>query len=141
MRFVTKFVAAAAVLGTLAFASTASAGFTPPSSLVPYLPAANQATVTQTGAFGNVVIYTCSMGGTISVVKGTPLAQVVVRAESNCSWQKFLTSTVAPGDLTNGSVVQASQIYWTQNVYIPYYLPLLQAASGPSAKAAAVRRR
>jgi hypothetical protein len=144
MLFGKKFVALAAVVGCLACVSTASAGFTPPTNIAPFLPAANQATVTQTGTLGGLVIYSCSMGGTIMVAKGTPLAQVVVKAEGNCSWQKFLVATVPASDRTNPAVVQAATLWWTQNIYAPYYAPLLNGASvvtkTSSLRAGAVRR-
>jgi hypothetical protein len=129
MSFAKKFVGLAAVLGTLVCVSTASAGFTPPSNITPYLPANNVTTVTKIATFANVDVYSCSMGGTISVPKGTPLAQVVVRAESNCAYQKFLNDTTAPGDRLNAGVMQAAVIWYTTNIYLPYYQPLLSAAA------------
>jgi hypothetical protein len=125
MRFAKKFVAVAAVLGSMAFASTASAQFTPPSSVAPYLPAANVTTVTLIASFGNVNVYLCSMGGTIAVAKGTPTSNVIVTAESNCAYQKFLAATLAPGSNTNPGVVQAALIWYTSNIYLPYYRPLI----------------
>src|ERR1700722_17289710 len=136
MRYAKTF-AALAVCGTLAFAGQASAGFTPPGNLTPYLPAANQVTVTKTASFGNVAVYSCSMGGSLSVPASTPLAQVIVKASANCSWTAFLANTTAPGDNANGAVVQSALIWWTSNVYLRYYAPLLNAAAKSAAKTTA----
>jgi hypothetical protein len=129
MSFAKKFVAVAAVLGTLVCVSTASAGFTPPSDITPYLPANNVTTVTKIATFANTDVYACSMGGTISVPKGTALAVVIVRAESNCAYQKFIAATTAPGDNQNAAVMQAALIWYTTKIYLPYYYPLMSAAA------------
>lgn len=140
MCFAKKFVAFAAVFGMLAFVSTASAAFTPPSSIAPYLPAANATTAVKILTVGNTDVYRCGMGGTITVPKGTPMATVLVLAASNCSWKNFLANTTAPGDNASSQVVQAAQLWWTSNIYLPYYYPLLNASAAVS-KASAVRQR
>jgi hypothetical protein len=138
MRFVQKCFAVAAVFGFLALVPKASAQFTPPSSLTPYLPANNAVTVTKAATIGSTTVYACSMGGSIAVKSSTPMAAVLLLASENCAWQTFRVATVAPGSLNNGSVVAQSQAWFNANVAQPYYTPAITAATNAAAKTAAV---
>jgi hypothetical protein len=142
MQFVQKTLAAVAVFGFLALAPKASAQFTAPSSITPFLPASNVVTVKKITTVGSYTIYSCSMGGYISVPTSYSLAAVQVVASSNCSWTAFKAATVAPGSQTNGAVLTQAQNWWNANVNYPYYAPLLAAANSAGSKsAAAIRRR
>jgi hypothetical protein len=137
MRFVQKTFAVVAVFGFLAFAPKVSAGFTPPSNLLPFLPAANQVTVVKVAQIGATAIYSCSMGGGVAVPAATPVAQVRVIASENCSWQAFRLATA-----TSDSASQiAAQNWWQQNICNPYYTPLLAAAKTSALVTRPVLRR
>ena len=62
MQFAKKSLALAAVAGFLALAPKASAGFAPPSSLAPFLPAANAVTVSKLMTVGSYIIATEPLG-------------------------------------------------------------------------------
>jgi hypothetical protein len=136
MRFLQKSVAAAAVIGLLALAPRASAQFTPPSSIAPYLPAANPVTVNKIASFGTYSLYSCSMGGNVVVPSSYTVAMTQVVASSNCSWKAFVAATVQG---SNGAAVVQAQNWWNANINYPYYNPLFLAAKNAGAKAAAIQ--
>jgi hypothetical protein len=144
MSFVQKSLAVVAVFGFLALAPKASAQFTPPSSLTPFLPASNVVTIKKVASVGAYTIYSCSMGGLVTVPTSYSLAAATVVASSNCSWTEFKAATVGAGSQTNSAVLTVAQNWWNANISFPYYSPLLAAAQSASAKtasAALIRRR
>jgi hypothetical protein len=141
MQSVKKAIALAAVVGFLGVVPAASAGFTPPTNIAPYLPAANAVTVTKVATIGNRVLYACSMGGGIILPASVPMAQVQVLASANCSWQAFRLATVSSGSLSDPNAVNAAQAWWLANIDTPYYVPLLNAAKGAAVIAAPAVRR
>jgi hypothetical protein len=140
MRFAKKSLALAAVAGFLALTPKASAGFTPPSSLTPFLPAANVVTVSKLMTVGSYTVYSCSMGSTIVVPSSYSLALTQVVASSNCSWSKFQTATISADSRNNGTVVTQAQNWWNANINVPYYGPLTSAARGAAVRAAAAQQ-
>jgi hypothetical protein len=134
MQSVKKVLAVAAVAGFLGFVPAASAGFTPPTNIAPYLPAANAVTVTKVATIGKNVLYACSMGGGIILPASVPMAQVQILASANCSWQAFRLATVSSDSLGNPNVVNQAQAWWLANIDTPYYGPLLSAAKAAAAK-------
>jgi hypothetical protein len=140
MQLVKKSLALAAVAGFLALTPKASAGFTPPTSLTPFLPAANAVTVNKLMTVGSYTVYSCSMGSTIVVPSSYSLSLVQVVASSNCSWSKFQAATISADSRNNGTVVTQAQNWWNANINVPYYGPLSAAAKASAAKAAAVQQ-
>jgi hypothetical protein len=134
MQYAKKVVGMAAVLGLLGFASQASAGFTPPSSITPYLPANNAVTVTVLLSNAKLTYYRCSMGGVLTVATGTPMSAVLVYGANNCAWANFQAATVGAG--ASSSDVLTAQAWYNANIYFPYYAPLLNAAAKSAAKTA-----
>jgi hypothetical protein len=138
MQSVKKSIALAAVVGFLAVAPKASAGFTPPTNITPYLPANNVVTVQKVGTVGSMAIYQCSMGGKIVVSATAPVALVQVLGAQSCAWQAFRLATISANSLSDNTANIQAQQWFTANVAVPYYAPLLSAAKASAAKASAV---
>jgi hypothetical protein len=134
MQLVKKSIAVAAVVGVLALAPKATAGFTPPSNITPFLPASNSVTVNKIATVGSYSIYACSMGGTVAVPTSYSLGLVQVIASSNCSWTKFKAATISADSINNPTVVTQAQNWWNANINNPYYGPLVAAAKAAAAK-------
>jgi len=121
MRFVKQFAAVVAVVGVLACAGKASA-FTAPTSIAPYLPAANLVTVQKiTSTVANVDQYQCSTGNVLSVTAGTPLSKVQSLACGNLAWAKFKTATLSVAQRNNILQNQIALQWFMQNIGKPFY--------------------
>jgi len=121
MRFAKKFVAVAAVLGVVACAGRVSA-FTAPTSIVPFLPAANVVTVVKMNStVAGVDQYQCSTGNVLSVAAGTPLAKVQSLACSNLAFAKFKAATLTPAQQVNPLQLQIAGMWFMNNIGRPYY--------------------
>jgi hypothetical protein len=116
-----KLVGVAAVVAFLAFAPAASAGFTPPTDITPYLPANNAVTVTRISSNAAIDVYRPSAGPLLTVRHNTPMATVLKAASANLSWTKFLAATVSPDSQHDASVVQTAQVWFIQNIYNRFY--------------------
>ncbi len=114
MRFA-KAVVAVTVL-SLALSSQAKAAFVAPTSLAPYMPANNVATVIKVSTVGNLDVYkVVQTGAPFAVVKGTALAAVVKQASLSLAFNKLLINTGLAGS-TNFADRQAATLWFYANV-------------------------
>jgi hypothetical protein len=121
MHLAKKFAAMATVVTALALAGQASA-FTPPTTLVPYLPANNLVTITKIkSTVPGVDQYLCSTGTVLSVAAGTPVASVQKLAASNLAFAKFKAATLTPAQQVNPVQLQLATIWFMNNIGRPLY--------------------
>ncbi len=114
MRLAKTFVAVTAL--SLALCGQAKAAFVPPSSVVPYMPANNVATVVKVTTVGSFDVYKVVQTGTpFAVAKGTPLAAVVRQASLSLAFNKLLINTGLAGS-TNFADRQSATLWFYANV-------------------------